>query len=92
MSDPLLDLHPLLLPHLPLASVRRGEIHLGGGEFKRLTPAGTAYGHAGWFPGYRAAMLHFADWRLSVAVMTNADATTGLSDWAVELARAWRTA
>ncbi len=39
MSDPLLDLHPLLLPHLPLASVRRGEIHLGGGEFKRLTPA-----------------------------------------------------
>ncbi len=38
MFDPLLDLHPLLLPHIPLAAAARGEIHLGGGEFKRLTP------------------------------------------------------
>lgn len=50
------------------------------------TALGTAYGHAGTFPGYRTSVLYWEDHDLAVAVQANADwADTGRI--AIELAR-----
>jgi D-alanyl-D-alanine carboxypeptidase len=39
----------------------------------RATPVGPAYGHGGYFPGYRTQMLYFPDHQVAVAVQLNVD-------------------
>jgi D-alanyl-D-alanine carboxypeptidase len=37
----------------------------------RQTPAGTSYGHSGFFPGYMTDMMYFPDKKIAVAVQVN---------------------
>ena len=37
----------------------------------RKTPAGTSYGHSGFFPGYMTDMMYFPEHRVAVAVQVN---------------------
>jgi len=37
----------------------------------RNTPAGTTYGHSGFFPGYLTDMMYFPDRKIAVAVQVN---------------------
>lgn len=37
----------------------------------RKTPAGTAYGHSGFFPGYMTDMMYFPEYKVAVAVQVN---------------------
>jgi hypothetical protein len=37
----------------------------------RKTPAGTSYGHSGFFPGYMTDMMYFPDAKIAVAVQVN---------------------
>ena len=43
----------------------------GLGVIIRQTPAGTSYGHSGFFPGYMTDMMYFPDKRIAVAVQVN---------------------
>ena len=53
------------------------------------TPAGRAWGHSGFFPGYQTELVHFPDMGITVAAQTNSSATRGplrlLFDVAAEL-------
>jgi D-alanyl-D-alanine carboxypeptidase len=61
----------------------------GLGVRTQSTPLGTAYGHAGEFPGYLSFVCYFPDHRTAVALQTNtASATPGLlRDAAIALMR-----
>ncbi len=48
----------------------KGRVY-GLGVGIRDTPHGRAYGHSGWFPGYRSFMGYFADYGVAVAVQFN---------------------
>ncbi|MGB5013658.1 MAG: serine hydrolase domain-containing protein [Pyrinomonadaceae bacterium] len=37
----------------------------------RKTPAGTSYGHSGFFPGYMTDMMYFPEQRIAIAVQVN---------------------
>ena len=38
------------------------------------SPQGLAYGHSGWFPGYKTEMVHYPARRIALAFQTNTDA------------------
>ena len=43
----------------------------GLGVIIRKTPAGTSYGHSGFFPGYLTDMMYFPEYKVAVAVQVN---------------------
>ncbi len=43
----------------------------GLGVIIRQTPAGTSYGHSGFFPGYLTDMMYFPDRKIAIAVQVN---------------------
>jgi D-alanyl-D-alanine carboxypeptidase len=43
----------------------------GLGVIIRPTPAGTSYGHSGFFPGYMTDMMYFPDSKIAIAVQVN---------------------
>jgi D-alanyl-D-alanine carboxypeptidase len=43
----------------------------GIGLFAMMTPLGPAWGHGGYYPGYRTDMLYFSDHDLAVAYQVN---------------------
>jgi D-alanyl-D-alanine carboxypeptidase len=43
----------------------------GLGVIIRQTPAGTSYGHSGFFPGYMTDMMYFPEARVAIAVQVN---------------------
>ena len=47
------------------------ESKYGLGAIIRKTPAGTSYGHSGFFPGYMTDMMYFPEHRIAVAVQVN---------------------
>lgn len=50
------------------------ETKYGLGVIIRQTPAGTSYGHSGFFPGYLTDMMYFPDKKIAVAVQVNTSA------------------
>src|SRR6185503_17065305 len=47
------------------------ESKYGLGAIIRKTPAGTSYGHSGFFPGYMTDMMYFPEHKIAVAVQVN---------------------
>jgi D-alanyl-D-alanine carboxypeptidase len=65
---------PDLLPQVvdgALAPMLGRENKYGLGAIIRKTPAGTSYGHSGFFPGYMTDMMYFPEDRIAVAVQVN---------------------
>jgi D-alanyl-D-alanine carboxypeptidase len=54
----------------------------------RNTPLGTAYGHGGYWPGYRTGMAYFPDHRVAVAVQLNADESGDPREYILSIAAA----
>ncbi len=50
----------------------------GLGVIIRPTPAGLAYGHSGFFPGYMTDMMYFPEHKISVAVQVNSSVPQNL--------------
>ena len=50
------------------------ETKYGLGVIIRQTPAGTSYGHSGFFPGYMTDMMYFPEQKIAVAVQVNTSA------------------
>jgi D-alanyl-D-alanine carboxypeptidase len=48
-----------------------GETKYGLGVIIRKTPAGTSYGHSGFFPGYLTDMMYFPEQKIAVAAQVN---------------------
>ena len=46
----------------------------GLGVIIRQTPAGTSYGHSGFFPGYVTDMMYFPEQKIALAVQVNTSA------------------
>jgi D-alanyl-D-alanine carboxypeptidase len=64
------DLLPQVLDGVPAPMLGR-ETRYGLGAIIRKTPAGTSYGHSGFFPGYMTDMMYFPDHKVAVAVQVN---------------------
>ena len=47
------------------------EAKYGLGVIIRKTPAGTSYGHSGFFPGYLTDVMYFPEQKIAIAVQTN---------------------
>jgi D-alanyl-D-alanine carboxypeptidase len=65
---------PELLPQVVegvAAPMLGRESKYGLGAIIRKTPAGTSYGHSGFFPGYMTDMMYFPDHKIAVAVQVN---------------------
>lgn len=65
---------PQLLPQVldgVAAPMLGGETKYGLGVIIRQTPAGTSYGHSGFFPGYMTDMMYFPSKKVAVAVQVN---------------------
>jgi D-alanyl-D-alanine carboxypeptidase len=45
----------------------------GLGLYEYDTPLGRAYGHSGYFPGYRSGLIYYPDAKIAIAVQTNRD-------------------
>ena len=45
----------------------------GLGVSIRETEFGPAYGHGGWYPGYRTSMGYFSDHKIAIAIQVNTD-------------------
>lgn len=60
---------PAMLDGVPAKLGR--DTKYGLGVIIRPTPAGTSYGHSGFFPGYMTDMMYFPDKRIAVAVQVN---------------------
>ena len=50
------------------------ETKYGLGVIIRQTPAGTSYGHSGFFPGYVTDMMYFPEQKIALAVQVNTSA------------------
>lgn len=61
----------------PAPQLGRGTRY-GLGVIIRQTPAGTAYGHSGFFPGYLTEMYFFPDHGFSVAIQLNTSVVRAL--------------
>jgi D-alanyl-D-alanine carboxypeptidase len=64
------DLLPQVLEGVPAPMLGR-DTQYGLGVIIRKTTLGTAYGHAGFFPGYLTEMMYFPDYKVAVAVQVN---------------------
>ncbi|MDM7921804.1 MAG: serine hydrolase domain-containing protein [Pyrinomonadaceae bacterium] len=65
---------PSLLPQMldgVAAPMLGRDTKYGLGVIIRQTPAGTSYGHSGFFPGYLTDMMYFPDRKLAIAVQVN---------------------
>jgi D-alanyl-D-alanine carboxypeptidase len=54
------------------------ETKYGLGVIIRQTPAGTSFGHSGFFPGYMTDMMYFPEQRIAVAVQVNSSVPRNL--------------
>lgn len=57
-----------------LASQLEGELRYGLGVTFHGDGAARAYGHAGWFPGYRTEVRYYPARRVAIALQVNGDA------------------
>lgn len=64
------DLLPQVLDGVAAPMLGR-ESKYGLGAIIRKTPAGTSYGHSGFFPGYMTDMMYFPEHKIAVAVQVN---------------------
>ena len=74
-----------LLPEMLNAVEAEDGVKYGLGVFIRETPLGPAYGHGGFFPGYRSEMMYFPDQRFSVAIQFNSNVGPSLGPPTVEI-------
>jgi D-alanyl-D-alanine carboxypeptidase len=58
----------------------------GLGVYRTDTPLGEAWGHGGYFPGYRSELLYFPDSRIAVAVEVNRDFAVDVHALLLEIA------
>ena len=59
----------------------------GLGVYRYQTPLGRAWGHGGYFPGYRSVFRYFPNSKIAVAVEVNRDLGFDVEGLAVEIAR-----
>lgn len=59
----------------------------GLGIYRYDTRSGRAWGHGGYFPGYRSALLYFPDAKIAVAVQANRDVGVDVNEIAIEIAQ-----
>jgi D-alanyl-D-alanine carboxypeptidase len=64
------DLLPQVLDGVSAPMLGR-ETKYGLGVIIRKTPAGTSYGHSGFFPGYMTDIMYFPERKVAVAVQVN---------------------
>ena len=64
------DLLPQVLNGVAAPMLGR-ETKYGLAAIIRQTPAGTSYGHSGFFPGYMTDMMYFPEHKIAVAVQVN---------------------
>jgi D-alanyl-D-alanine carboxypeptidase len=64
------DLLPQVLDGFSAPMLGR-ETKYGLGVIIRKTPAGTSYGHSGFFPGYMTDIMYFPERKVAVAVQVN---------------------
>ena len=64
------ELLPQVVEGVPAPMLGR-ESKYGLGVIIRKTPAGTSYGHSGFFPGYMTDMMYFPEHKAAVAVQVN---------------------
>jgi len=64
----------------------------GLGVYVYDTPLGEAWGHGGWFPGYRSALRYFVDSGIAVCVQTNRDFAVDVDALTLDLGRLLRDA
>ena len=62
--------------------------HYGLGVYVQDTPRGRAFGHGGYFPGYRSGFLYFPDSGVAVCVQVNRDVFVDVDALLLEIARA----
>jgi len=63
----------------------------GLGLYRYVTPIGVAWGHGGYFPGYRSELLYFPDTKIAVAAQSNRDYLADLDKLLVEIATSVRS-
>jgi len=49
------------------------------------TEFGPAYGHGGWFPGYRTSMVYYPNYKIAVAIQINTDYKVNLDQYVKNL-------
>jgi D-alanyl-D-alanine carboxypeptidase len=59
----------------------------GLGVYRSETPLGPAWGHGGYFPGYRSQLLYFPAFRIAVAVEVNRDFGSDVDALLLEIAQ-----
>jgi D-alanyl-D-alanine carboxypeptidase len=59
----------------------------GLGLYRYETPLGHAWGHGGYFPGYRSGLLYFPDSKIAVAVEVNRDVFADVDELVLEIAQ-----
>ena len=59
----------------------------GLGVYRYQTRLGPAWGHGGYFPGYRSGLLYFPDSKIAVAVEANRDVGVDVEALALEIAQ-----
>jgi len=64
----------------------------GLGLYRYATPLGVAWGHGGYFPGYRSGLLYFPDTQIAVAAQANRDYLADLDPLLLEIAKSVRSA
>jgi D-alanyl-D-alanine carboxypeptidase len=57
----------------------------GLGVAIRESEFGPVYGHGGWYPGYRTAMLYYADLKAAISIQVNMDYNVDLEQYAKRL-------
>jgi D-alanyl-D-alanine carboxypeptidase len=63
----------------------------GLGLYRYATPLGVAWGHGGYFPGYRSGLLYFPDVQIAVAAQSNRDFLADLDALLLEIAKSVRS-
>ena len=63
----------------------------GLGLYRYATPIGVAWGHGGYFPGYRSGLLYFPDTQIAVAAQANRDYLADLDPLLLEIAKTVRS-
>jgi D-alanyl-D-alanine carboxypeptidase len=63
----------------------------GLGLYRYATPIGVAWGHGGYFPGYRSGLLYFPDTQIAVAAQANRDYLADLDTLLLEIAKSVRS-
>jgi D-alanyl-D-alanine carboxypeptidase len=61
--------------------------HYGLGLFRYQTPLGRAWGHGGYFPGYRSGWIYFPNTKIAVAAQVNRDVGVDVDALLLEIAQ-----